>query len=196
MISPPLPDVPREKAPENIRSKSPVTQVLPPSKPAAIVPVAPAPVRSPIHAQPPEKISKEVTPESKKDFEYPGDSKKDFDIPGHSKPEIEYDRDGDVGRWRTDDQVKELVIYRYEWKEWPEDVPVDTGLQSYYELRYFKNGMNRKGENYADLYGKHRAKRDLWIDEYTAEQATDHAQVDAPTSQSNVVPLRRSGTSN
>lgn len=153
----------------------------------------------------PETAASIPMPESKKDFEDKPESKKDFDSaptkPEPSKSDDDqpsFDRDGDPGRYRTDDQVKEVVLYRYEWKEWPEDVPVKTGLQSYYELRYFSEGMNRKGERYADLYAKHRAKRDLWIDEFCASRASEAspAQLDAPAPESNVVRFpRRAGGS-
>ena len=144
----------------------------------------------------------EQPPESKKDFEPPSISKKELDPEPEFEDEIEIDRDGDEGRWRTDDQVKELVIYRWEFKRWPDDVEdksskdTRTGLESYYELRYFKEGTNRKGERYSELYGKHRAKRDLWIDEESQRRAVGNAQLDASEAQSNVVhfPTRRSNS--
>ena len=151
----------------------------------------------------PRQISKSPD-DSKKDFDTPKESKKDFEPPPISKKKFEpdadieddapvFDRDNDEGRWRSDDQVKELVIYRWEFKRWPEDVEdtsskeTRTGLESYYELRYFKEGTNRKGERYSELYGKHRAKRDLWIDEACKQRAGSLAQLDTPTPESNVV---------
>lgn len=148
-------------------------------------------------------VSKRPEPESKKDFEIEPESKIKFDSEPESKKdfepqaEIEFDVDGDQGRWRNDTQVRELVIYRYVWKVWPEDVEDKinhpTGLESYYELRYFSEGTNRKGERYADLYKNHRAKRDVWIDEYTASQAVSNAQLDVAAPESNVVSFRRAG---
>jgi len=151
----------------------------------------------------PSRRKLEQPPESKKDFDDPSISKKELE----PEPEIEddapvFDRDGDEGRWRTDDQVKELVIYRWEFKRWPDDVEdksskeTRTGLESYYELRYFKEGTNRKGERYSELYGKHRAKRDLWIDEESQRRAVGNAQLDSSTAQSNVVhfPARRANS--
>jgi hypothetical protein len=134
--------------------------------------------------------------DSKRNFEKPQESKKEFD----PAPAIEgdapvFDRDGDQGRWRTDEQVRELVIYRWEFKRWPDDVEnkaskeTRTGLESYYELRYFKEGTNRKGERYSELYGKHRAKRDLWIEEECQQRAiqADNAPLDPAAAQSNMV---------
>lgn len=141
---------------------------------------------------------------SKSNFEKPRESKKDFEPLSISKKVLEpeqdiedttpvFDRDGDEGRWRTDEQVKELVIYRWEFKRWPDDVEDKvhhpTGLESYYELRYFKEGTNRKGERYSELYGKHRAKRDLWIEEESQRRAIGDTQLDASEAQSNVVRL-------
>jgi hypothetical protein len=159
-----------------------------------------------------ERQSSNPPAESKRNFEKPQESKKEFDpVPIAKKefdpaPEIEadapvFDRDGDQGRWRTDEQVRELVIYRWEFKRWPDDVEnkaskeTRTGLESYYELRYFKEGTNRKGERYGELYGKHRAKRDLWIEEECKQRAIQagNAPLDPAAAQSNMVhfPARR-----
>lgn len=191
--------------------EQPGTPVLPPTR----IERAPAPVPQPmlivhhVPVQVPEirqieekrSISKPPA-DSKRNFEKPPESKKDFEpVPISKKkfdpePEIEddapvFDRDSDEGRWRTDDQVKELVIYRWEFKRWPDDVEDKenhpTGLESYYELRYFKEGTNRKGERYSELYGKHRAKRDLWIEEESQRRAIGNTQLDASEAQSNVV---------
>ena len=190
-----------DNPPENIRSTDPIIHVVQPIR--VIQPVqtivvrTPASIRDePVAQSKKPEISNAAMPESKKDFDIEGDSKKDFEKSPEKADELEFDMDSDAGRWRTDEQVRELVIYRYEWKQWPEDVEDKanhpTGLESYYELRYFSDGTNRKGERYADLYKKHRAKRDLWIDEYTASQAL----MDTPAVKSNVVPLRRTGTEN
>lgn len=201
--TPQVQDTSNDPPEQNMRSTDPIVHVV---QPVAVR------MPTPVHIEPivivsnePE-ISNAVTPESKKEFEIEGDSKKEFEKPAETKKnfepqdEIEFDMDADVGRWRIDEQVRELVIYRWEFKKWPKDVEDKinhpTGLESYYELRYFKDGTNRKGERYADLYKKHRAKRDLWVDEYSAEQAIGNAQVDDPAIKSNVVPLRRTGTSN
>ena len=186
--------------PANKRSSDPIVHVVQPIRviqPVQTVvvrtPAAPLRIEPALQSKKPE-ISNAATPESKKDFDIEGESKKDFEKPPKNRDELEFDMDGDVGRWRDDEQVQELVVYRYQWKQWPEDVEDKvnhpTGIESYYEVRYFKEGTNRKGERYADLYKKHRAKRDLWIDEYTASQAL----MDAATPESNVVPFRKSGT--
>lgn len=140
-----------------------------------------------------QRISNRNPGDSKKDFEVEQKSKKDFESPPanskiETKPEgtIEFDCDTSEGRWRFDWQVAELVIYRNEFGLWPSDVPVETGLRSYYELRYFDEGTNRKGERYAELYAKHRAKRDLWI-----KQADPSVAMDIAAAESNVVPLRK-----
>ncbi|MBF6606987.1 MAG: hypothetical protein IVW53_15580 [Chloroflexi bacterium] len=145
----------------------------------------------------PEQISRSLAPLSKKDFDGNPDSKKDFvSAPIIEDEEPEFDRDGDVGRWRHDWQVAELVIYRGEFGKWPEDVPVDTGLRSYYELRYFDEGTNRKGVKYSELYAKHRAKRNLWLSQHRSGEQASEADLDTPTTESNVVylPTRRTGS--
>jgi hypothetical protein len=168
----------------------------------------PAPLQ-PMRTDPPieeERQSSNPPAESKRNFEKPQESKKEFDpVPIAKKefdpaPAIEadapvFDRDGDQGRWRTDEQVRELVIYRWEFKRWPDDVEnkaskeTRTGLESYYEIRYFKEGTNRKGERYGELYGKHRAKRDLWIEEECQQRAIQagNAPLDPAATQSNMV---------
>lgn len=209
----PVPVQPYQRPPEPVRSNVPVARQTKP-----FIERAPEPVPAPMLMGHPETVtlppaqevrrfeeprkSSKPPADSKKDFEKPHESKKDFEPTPISKkkfepePEIEddapvFDRDGDEGRWRTDDQVKELVIYRWEFKRWPDDVEDKvshpTGLESYYELRYFKAGSNRKGEKYSELYGKHRAKRDLWIEEESQRRAIGNAQLDSSTAQSNVV---------
>ncbi len=148
----------------------------------------------------PTQASKVPMPTSKKDFKIEEQSKKDFDPTPIIEDEDEvpeFDREGDVGRWRHDWQVAELVIYREEFGKWPEDVPVETGLRSYYELRYFDEGTNRKGEKYSELYAKHRAKRALWVGQYRAGERGSEADLDTPTTESNVVylPNRRASGS-
>ena len=88
------------------------------------------------------------------------------------------------------------MIYRHEWGVWPSDVPVETGLRSYYELRYFDEGTNRKGIKYSELYAKHRAKRDLWLSQYQQTGSVDASDLDTPTLESNVVhlPIRRANS--
>lgn len=158
------------------------------------------PIRDGVGRESNEPPASNVNPvDSKKDFEIEPESKKDFEpqetkskIEDEPKGEIEFDRDTAKGRWRYDWQVAELVIYRNEFELWPSDVPVETGLRSYYELRYFAEGTNRKGESYAELYAKHRAKRDLWV-----KQADPATALDIAATESNVVPLRkRSSSSN
>lgn len=140
-----------------------------------------APERPP---KPESKKDFEIEPESKINFE---PSKKDFEPEQEFEDEIEIDREGDIGRWRKDSQVAELVIYRHEWTVWPSDVPTETGLRSYYELRYFDEGANRKGVKYSELYAKHRAKRDLWIRQYQQSGSIEESDLDTPTTESNVV---------
>lgn len=143
----------------------------------------PARIEKKIEDRPTSKKDFEIEPESKKDFEPPAAKSKIEEKP---KDELEFDRDSNEGRWRYDWQVAELVIYRNEFGLWPSDVPVDTGLRSYYELRYFEEGTNRKGERYAELYAKHRAKRDLWV-----KQADPSVALDIAAAESNVLPYRR-----
>jgi hypothetical protein len=152
----------------------------------------------------PGKIEEQIEPEpdSKKDFEIEPKSKKDFE----PEPDVSngpvFDRDGNEGRWRPNDLVRSLVIYRWEFSRWPDDledkINHPTGIESYYELRYFREGTNRKGESYADLYKEHRARRDVWIDEECQHRALkDISSLGPPTNESNVVPYRkRSGRSN
>lgn len=153
------------------------------------------PVEPPVSNSKPARIEEKIErkPTSKKDFEIEPESKKDFEPPvansnieEEPKSEIEFDRDSNEGRWRYDWQVAELVIYRNEFGLWPSDVPVETGLRSYYELRYFEEGTNRKGEKYAELHAKHRAKRDLWL-----KQADPAIAMDIAAAESNVLPYRR-----
>lgn len=145
--------------------------------------------------------------------EKPADSKKEFEIETKSKKEFEpepadsngpvFDRDGNEGRWRPNELVRSLVIYRWEFKHWPDDLEDKnnhpTGIESYYELRYFSEGTNRRGERYAELYKEHRARRDLWIDEECQRRALKNpGPVGLSADESNVVhlPTRRASSSN
>jgi hypothetical protein len=228
-VLPPVPEPPPVHITIVQPPAAPPVEALPPASKRfiSIVP-APSSTQAGAPGEESKRISKVPVPESKKDFEPASISKKDFDPAPDSKKDFkpgatssdppsmgieegvppvdeeedapEFDRDGDFGRYRTDDQVKELVIYRWEFKCWPSDVPVETGLASYYEIRYFKEGTNRKGELYSVIYAKHRAKRDLWIDEECRSRATGEFEpaMDAAADESNLVylPDRRASRSN
>lgn len=105
-----------------------------------------------------------------------------------------YDRSANVGAWRTLEQRRELVIYRKLTGHWPDEISRETGLQSYYEIRYFSTSEEHK-RKYAKQHGLARQ----WWQEYkqqTHATSPDTAEMDAVKPADNVVPYRRRKSSN
>jgi len=102
---------------------------------------------------------------------------------------VTYDRDGDPGAWRTLEQRREIVLYRKKTGRWPEEVSKETGLQSYYEIRYFSSLEEHKRK-----YARQHALARQWWSEYkqAAQESTkDTAEMDTVKPVDNVLPYRR-----
>jgi hypothetical protein len=133
-------------------------------------------------------------PEISKDFEENHGPSKSFEI---SQPPEEaseedapaYHRYEHVGAWRTLEQRREIVLYRKKTGRWPDEVSKETGLQSYYEIRYFS-----PLEEHKKKYARQHALARQWWAEYKQQTTADTketAEMDAVTPPGNVVPYRR-----
>jgi hypothetical protein len=98
--------------------------------------------------------------EPEKAVQAPSEISRDFEEQSEEVQTYEEDP-GTVGAWRTLEQRRKLVIYRKLTGHWPDEVSRETGLQSYYEIRYFSTREEHKRK-----YAKQHALARQWWAEY------------------------------
>lgn len=109
-----------------------------------------------------------VTQEPTEPIEQQSEISIDFDALEDEEVQ-EYEEDaGSVGAWRTIEQRRKLILYRKLTGHWPDEVSRETGLQSYYEIRYFSTREEHKRK-----YAKQHALARQWWADYKEQHGID-----------------------
>lgn len=109
----------------------------------------------------PEPLNKSPGSEAVEEVQEPIQEQSEISIDFDDEPQTYEEDAGNVGAWRTIEQRKKLIIYRKLTGHWPDEVSRETGLQSYYEVRYFSTREEHKRK-----YANQHALARRWWTEY------------------------------